>query len=73
MRRNKTTGQSFSWVEIGEKAAYEKVCQYLRDGGATKLRRQILAAAGTTTGSHKQTAAGEKGIGGGSKYDNKEI
>jgi hypothetical protein len=63
VRRNtKTTGRSFSWVEIGEKAAYEKVCQYLRDG-APELRRQIMLATGTTTGStttFKQT--GERGI-----------
>lgn len=72
VRRNKTTGRTFSWHEIGEKAAYEKVCQYLRDSGAPKLRRQILAAAGTTTRTLNQIAAGEKGIGSGSRYDNKE-
>jgi hypothetical protein len=76
VRRNKTTGRSFSWVEIGEKAAYEKVCQYLRDDGAPKLRRRILAAAaaaaaGTTTGTLKLTRE-TVGIGGGSRYDNKE-
>lgn len=72
VRRSKTTGRSFSWVEIGEKAAYEKVCQYLRDGAPEELRRQILAAA--TAGALKQT--GERGISAGSittRYDdNKE-
>jgi hypothetical protein len=70
VRRSKTIGRSFSWVEIGEKAAYDKVCQYLRDG-APELRRQLLATTGATTGALKQT--GERGNNGAStRYDNKE-
>jgi hypothetical protein len=70
VRRSKTTtGRSFSWVEIGEKAAYDKVCQYLRDG-APELRRQLLAT-GATSSTLKQT--GERGSNVAStRYDNKE-
>jgi hypothetical protein len=33
----------FGWEEIGEKRAYEKVCQALREG-APELRRKMLAS-----------------------------
>ena len=44
VRRVKTArkGNSFGWEDIGEKRAYEKVCQALREG-ASELRRRMLA------------------------------
>jgi hypothetical protein len=42
VRRQKTSGR-FTWVEIDDRGAYEKVCQALRDG-APDLRRQMLAS-----------------------------
>lgn len=46
-RDEHTTGSSdsddaFVWVEIGDRRAYEKICQALREG-APQLRRQMLA------------------------------
>jgi hypothetical protein len=45
VRRVKTShrGGRFGWEEIGEKRAYEKVCQALREG-APELRRKMLAS-----------------------------
>jgi hypothetical protein len=42
VKRQKTTGR-FTWVDIGDKGAYEKVCQALRDG-APDLRRQVMSS-----------------------------
>ena len=40
-KRGRRSG--FVWEEIEEKAAYEKVCQALREG-APELRRQMMAS-----------------------------
>lgn len=42
VRRQKVTGGRCDWVEIGDKGAYEKVCQALREG-SPDLRRQMLS------------------------------
>jgi hypothetical protein len=42
LKRQKASGRQ-AWAEVGEKQAYEKVCQALRDG-APELRRQMMAA-----------------------------
>jgi hypothetical protein len=42
LKRKKASGRQ-AWAEVGEKQAYEKVCQALRDG-APKLRRQMMAS-----------------------------
>ena len=52
VRRIKTAGDCSSWVEIGEKAAYEKVCQALRDG-APDVRKQMIASSSCTSSAVK--------------------
>jgi hypothetical protein len=42
VKRQKSVGR-FTWVDIGDKGAYEKVCQGLRDG-APDLRRQVMSS-----------------------------
>lgn len=42
LKRQKASGRQ-AWAEVGEKQAYEKVCQALRDG-APELRRKMMAS-----------------------------
>jgi hypothetical protein len=42
LKRQKASGRQ-AWTEVGEKQAYEKACQALRDG-APELRREMMAA-----------------------------
>jgi len=55
VRRKKSAGH-FCWETIGDKAAYERVCQALREG-APELRRKMLAHSSTEADDSKTTSS----------------
>jgi hypothetical protein len=63
LRRVKTGGGRFGWVEVGELRAYEKVCQALREG-APEFRRQMMAHSEMSASRNKENSPNAAGGGG---------